>query len=178
MNNKIIIIDFEATCVSNTDKDIDNEIIEFAAIKLGENGEIIDEFCEFVKPVINPTLSKYCTDLTTITQNQVDRADNFPEVYNRFVEWKEDYNIWGSWGKYDDNQLKFDCNIHGLEYPFTEHINLKVMYSKKYKTKRAGLIKALHNLNMTFEGTHHRGIDDCRNIHRIYLKIIGYTNEF
>ena len=181
LDKPIIIIDFEATCVSNDEKPIDSEIIEFAAIKVNKEGQLIDEFCEFVKPVINPKLSNYCKELTTITQEQVDKADYFPEVYKRFIEWKGDVDLWCSWGRYDYRQLKDDCSIHDVPFTMNKHINIKSVYRELFKFKRAGLQIALKQMNLEFEGTHHRGICDCKNIYKIYLKIInkirGLKNE-
>lgn len=181
LDNPIIIIDFEATCVDNNDTDIDNEIIEFAAVKVNEKGELIDEFVEFIKPVINPKISKYCTDLTTITQEQVDKACEFPEVYKRFLEWKGDIELWGSWGRYDYKQLRFDCALHGIPFNMKKHINLKQVYSDLFKFKRCGLGIAIKQQDLEFEGTPHRGIDDCRNIYKIYTicknKIKKLKNE-
>ena len=173
LNKPIIIIDFEATCVDNNEEEIWSEIIEFAAVKVNEKGELIDEFTEFIKPIVHPRLSKYCTDLTTITQEQVDKADEFPEVYKRFLEWKGDTDLWGSWGRYDYRQLKDDCGIHDIPFTMNNHINLKQVYSDLFKFKRCGLARAIKQQNLKFEGTHHRGIDDCRNIYKIYVNIIN-----
>jgi inhibitor of KinA sporulation pathway (predicted exonuclease) len=37
--------------------------------------------------------------------------------------------------------------------------------------KRLGLAAALRHLGMGFEGSHHRGLDDARNIARIVRRI-------
>lgn len=52
------------------------EIIEFPIIVIDvHKREIIDTFSSFVKPTINPHLSEFCTKLTGITQEKVDRAN-------------------------------------------------------------------------------------------------------
>ncbi|CAA7267640.1 unnamed protein product [Cyclocybe aegerita] len=42
--------------------------------------EVVDEFRTFVRPTWRSTLSDFCTELTGITQEQVDSAPLFPEV--------------------------------------------------------------------------------------------------
>ncbi|KAJ3575994.1 hypothetical protein NP233_g723 [Leucocoprinus birnbaumii] len=85
-----LILDVEATCFQGTDFDYPNEIIEFPiclmkwqdrdrAMKASKL-QVVDEFRSFVRPSWRPTLSGFCTELTGITQNQVDAAPPFAEV--------------------------------------------------------------------------------------------------
>lgn len=50
-------------------------------------GRSLSEFHQFVRPTNHPELSSYCLDLTGITQQQIDRAKSFPEVFRDFLEW-------------------------------------------------------------------------------------------
>ena len=47
-----IILDLEATCWENN-RSLQNEIIEIGAVKVNTNGEVISEFCEFIKALGN-----------------------------------------------------------------------------------------------------------------------------
>jgi inhibitor of KinA sporulation pathway (predicted exonuclease) len=76
---KYVIFDLEATCYDrSSDETIPdgfrNEIIEIGAVMLDENGLEISRFGKFAKPLTFPTLSKFCTKLTTITQEDVDNT--------------------------------------------------------------------------------------------------------
>ena len=53
----------------------------------------IDEFRTFVRPVRHPTLSPFCTELTGITQADVDAAPAFPAVVARFHDWLRTHDI-------------------------------------------------------------------------------------
>jgi len=44
----------------------------------------VDEFRRFVRPTWRPSLTQFCTELTAITQEQVDGADTFPGVLDEF----------------------------------------------------------------------------------------------
>lgn len=167
--NYYVVIDFEATCDKKGWSRKIMEIIEFAAILVDSEFNVVKEFSEFVKPHLRPKLTLFCTELTTITQNDVDNADRFPGVLARFVKFIEGYNpIFCSWGNYDRQQLLQDCKLHDLSYPFNGiHINLKKRVAEAIDNKPRGIGGALRYLNMEFIGTPHRGIDDVRNILRI-----------
>ncbi|TFY81962.1 hypothetical protein EWM64_g2045 [Hericium alpestre] len=91
----LLVLDVEATCQEGTDFQWPNEIIEFPVCLLkwtdkGKTGkasklEIVDEFRSFVKPTWRPNLTQFCTNLTGITQEQVDAAPHFPEVADMFT---------------------------------------------------------------------------------------------
>lgn len=178
MSNLILVIDFEATCDSGSDFDRkQSEIIEIGAVIANkQTGEIIDEFQSFIRPVINPVLTEFCLDLTTISQEDVDNADEFIEVYNKFMAWlgQHDVSEWGSWGNYDKNIWQRHLVWHNkyLTGAFKKHHNLKDKFRESYGLKLSvGLGKALFHANLRFDGTPHRGIDDALNIVRLLPKI-------
>ena len=179
MNTFSVIVDLEATCCDQNSFARDEmEIIEVGAVRVSRvTGEVESEFEAFVKPVRNPNLTDFCTKLTTISQQDVDEAELFPVVNERFKLWLEeepDYDFC-SWGGYDKNQFKRDCDYHKVSYPFTgSHRNLKEEFSASLRTKkRFGLGSAIRNLGFQFEGTSHRGIDDARNIARVYKNLLN-----
>lgn len=169
MNN--IILDLEATCWED-DKEKRMEIIEIGAVKLDEKNHKVDEFQSFVKPKLNPILSDYCKNLTHIKQEDVDSADSFPIVNDKFNEWLGiDYHIF-SWGEYDRNQYFKDCTLHKVPFNWKyQHTNLKTRFATRYKCKPCGVGSALKMIRIPFEGTPHRGIDDARNIVTLFLNM-------
>lgn len=173
-----IIVDLEATCWPNEKQKEKMEIIEIGAVKLVENLEMLNEFGSFVRPICSPILSSFCTKLTTITQSQVDGADTFAEVFPNFLQWIGPEPYWlCSWGHYDFNQFKIDCERHRISFPFNiqRHINLKQRFAEFRNIKPCGMGKALDILGWPLQGTHHRGIDDARNIAKI-AQLILKTN--
>lgn len=175
MTSYFLIVDLEATC--SNDGNIPSqemEIIEIGAVMLNRfTWEIDSEYQQFIKPVRHPLLTDFCTELTTITQQEVDTAPTFPEAIPQFKEWIDFYaeNIFCSWGNYDKKQFIQDCEFHNLIYPFgSEHRNIKKEFSLYLgdQKKRFGMAQALDYLGIELQGTHHRGIDDARNIAAIY----------
>lgn len=171
-----VIVDLEATCWRERYSPARMETIEIGAVMLASAlGPAVREFAEFVRPVEEPTLSRFCTELTSIQQSDVDRADTFPAVFARFVEWigGEPYTLC-SWGAYDVRQFRLDCERHSVPFPagFARHVNVKLEFARLRGIERCGMDAALRHLGLPLEGTHHRGIDDARNIARIALTLL------
>ncbi|MFN0202530.1 MAG: exonuclease domain-containing protein [Bacteroidia bacterium] len=172
-----IIVDLEATCwdkATATERK-PNEIIEIGAVCVNDKQEIVGEFAAFIQPILNPILSDFCKELTTITQEEVDAAEKFPVVVEKFQTWIASFDteyLLCSWGQYDKGQFRHDCLLHHLPTNWLEnHISVKHQYAKiRRKIGLVGMGKALKAEGFTLEGTHHRGIDDARNITKIFIK--------
>ena len=169
-----IIFDLEATCWQ-TGGHGQGETIEIGAVLINEHRELVAEFSRFIKPIKHPILSDFCIELTSIQQSDVDTAGYFREVVEAFQDWiglgDKDYLLC-SWGFYDRKQLESDCKLHGVEQKWLEkHISLKHQYGDfKQLRRKLGMKRALMKEGMDLEGTHHRGIDDARNIAKIFVK--------
>jgi len=174
----IAIVDLECTC-SDTNAGDDTvrrdqmESIEIGAVILRRHDlEPVDTFERFIRPVVHRELTDFCTELTSITQHDVDAAPPFPEIYWRFVDWLAHWQTaaWGSWGNFDAYQLQHDARRHGLENELARlpaHVNVKAWWSKRMGMKRVGLGRAVRTAGLTFEGRAHRGIDDARMIAKL-----------
>ena len=168
---RYVVVDLEATCWERGGSPDRMEIIEIGSVLLeSASGPVSREFDAFVRPVVSPELSAFCTKLTSIRQEDVDRADPFPAVLSRFLEWigPEPFTLC-SWGAYDLNQFRKDCRRHGLELPstFERHVNLKQAHARLRRVKPMGMKRALEKEKIPLEGTHHRGLDDARNIAKL-----------
>jgi 3'-5' exoribonuclease 1 len=178
-NSFYLIVDLEATCSNDGSLPRhEMEIVEIGAVlQNARSFEIESEFQTFVHPVRHPRLTAFCTELTSITQTEVDAAPLFPEALRSMKDWMDGFDdaLFCSWGDYDRYQFLQDCQYHGVEYPFSSgHLNLKEAFSRTQNTgRRFGVGGALRRLGMGFEGTHHRGIDDARNIARIVRAVAG-----
>src|SRR5262245_1657874 len=176
MPRALLIVDLEATCWPPGEHRAEEmETIEIGAVLLEPGAAAAREFQTFVRPVRRPTLSPFCRALTTITQAEVDAAELFPASFARFLAWIGDLReaLFSSWGDYDRNQFFRDCRLHGVAFPFARHWNLKRAVARRLRRKPAGMDTILADLGLALEGTHHRGIDDSRNITRIVRAVFG-----
>lgn len=170
---RYLVLDLEATCWQNSPYNKDMETIEIGAVMLeSPQGPVVSEFDTFIKPVIVPNLSEFCTSLTSIQQADVDTAETFATAFPRFLEWVgAEPCVLCTWGDFDSRQLQKDCKRHQLEFPkgFVPHINIKRVFAKTMGQYSMGMAQALEYLKIPLEGRHHRGIDDARNIAKIAM---------
>ncbi|WP_460146729.1 exonuclease domain-containing protein [Pseudomonas sp. S2_A02] len=96
------------------------ETIEIGLVVIDlETLEIVDEFQRFVRPQINPILTDFCKQLTSIQQADVDvdvdvdGALTYREVGEELRTFATRYSdaAWASWGDYDARQLERDAGF-------------------------------------------------------------------
>ncbi len=183
MLDYLVILDFEATC-DNASKISPQEIIEFPSVLYDlETRQLVDEFSTFVRPEHHPELTAFCTELTGITQDDVDAAPPFRGVLRQHISWLQGHGLFDpgyehrfalvTCGDWDLNaMLPQQCEAAGIsiaELPvcYRQWINIKVVFENTLHRRAGGMVSMLRQLNLKLEGRHHRGIDDCRNITRI-----------
>lgn len=178
--SKILVVDLEATCWANSimpggeRQNIHSmETIEFGCALATRAGDLLDSQSFLVRPTYHPQLTEFCTNLTGITQSMVNAVPTFPEAVKVLDEWLGEPSkgfIWCSWGSYDLKQIMADSAKHGAAPRFLEfrHLNLRKIWRRTTgQKKKNSLMGALDYHGLSFEGRHHRGIDDARNIVRL-----------
>lgn len=176
-NDHYLIIDLEATCSDDGSVPREEmEIIEIGAVMMNaRTWEFEDEFQSFVRPVRHLQLTDFCLTLTGIAQADVDGGPPYHEAIAALSRWMSRFPdcLFCSWGDYDRKQFHQDCAHHLVEYPFTGgHLNLKAEFARHTgRKKQQGITEALRSLGMKFEGAHHRGLDDARNIARVVRRV-------
>lgn len=185
----LLIVDLEATCWAcrqtpdGRGQSIHNmEIIEVGCALATRQGELLDTRSFLVRPTRNPVLSDFCTELTGITQSMVDAAPTLPETIDALNAWLGDLSdefIWCSWGNYDRLHLEAQSHLYSVRPSILchPHLNLKRIWRRTTgQKKKNGLTHALAFHDLAFEGSHHRGVDDARNIARL-LPFIDWSIE-
>ncbi|RYZ53122.1 MAG: exonuclease domain-containing protein [Sphingobacteriales bacterium] len=175
---KIIVVDLEATCWNEeTPQGQEQEIIEIGICILDTvDGSISANKGILIKPE-RSEVSPFCTQLTTITPALLEREGIGFEAACAILrdEFQAHQYTWASYGAWDRNMMRSQCNLLDIAYPFSaEHINVKEMFARrKGLKKRTGMNGALNILGLPLEGTHHRGVDDALNIARILSWSLG-----
>lgn len=176
----ILVVDLEATCWKNRHapsgepQTIHNmEIIEFGCALTTRDGVLLDSRSFLVRPTRYPKLSEFCTSLTGITQGMVNQSPVYLDVVEALDMWlgsRANDFIWCSWGNYDRLHIQAESEEHGLSPAFMNypHLNLKRIWRRTTgQKKKNGLAHALAFHDLEFEGQHHRGVDDAKNIVRL-----------
>ncbi|MHD0645048.1 3'-5' exonuclease [Pseudomonas aeruginosa] len=172
----MLALDLEATCDrGNTLPREESEIIEIGAVLVDPAGNVLRSFSTYVKPVVHRQITDFCTELTGITQENVDAAPVFAQAIAMFKQWFDglaqeglEVGAWGSWGAYDRRQFQRNADLLGIEEkPFicdVRYFNLKDEYGSRhnYPGKRyPGLKRAVEAEELTFEGKHHTALADA-----------------
>jgi inhibitor of KinA sporulation pathway (predicted exonuclease) len=164
----IIVVDVESTCWEDGPPPGEvSEIIEIGVCPLElSTGRRLGKRSILVKPR-RSRVSEFCTRLTTITHEQVDRGITFTEACEILrKEYQTRERVWASYGDYDRTMFQTQCQATGVPYPFgPRHLNVKTLFAlSRGLPHEVGMGEALALMNVPLEGTHHRGDDDAWNI--------------
>ncbi|XP_072240812.1 ERI1 exoribonuclease 2 [Leuresthes tenuis] len=195
----LIVIDFESTCWREKNN-CSQEIIEFPAVLLNTStGEVESEFHAYVQPQEHPILSEFCTELTGITQVQVEAGIPLQICLSRFNRWLQNLQLEAgvafpnkrqagpapspspkmcaflTWSDWDLGVcLQYECKRKQLHKPdvLNSWIDLRSTYRLFYNRKPKGLNGALQDLGIQFSGREHSGLDDARNTAQLAARMM------
>ncbi|XP_060950234.1 ERI1 exoribonuclease 2 [Limanda limanda] len=195
----LIVIDFESTCWREKSS-YSPEVIEFPAVLLNtSSGEVESEFHTYVQPQEHPTLSEFCTELTGITQLQVEAGIPMRICLSRFCRWLQNLQLekgvvfpnkqqkcsppppspklctFLTWSDWDLGVcLQYECKRKQLHKPdvLNSWIDLRSTYRLFYDRKPKGLNGALQDLGIQFAGREHSGLDDSRNTAQLAARMM------
>lgn len=172
----VLVVDIEATCWDGPNPEgQENEIIEVGIALVDLTAMTVGECTSILVRPERSEVSPFCTELTTLTAEQLSKGITFKDACKQLrKEFLSQQRVWASWGDYDRNQFQRQSASFGVGYPFgTSHINLKTMYAVMHGLPRElGMPGALEREGLPLEGTHHRGVDDARNIARIFCRML------
>ena len=175
----IIVVDIESTCwKKEPPPGEESEIIEVGVCLLDVASATPKEKESILVKPQRSRVSKFCTELTTLTQEQVDKGVSFAQACGVLKsKYKSPQRVWASYGDYDRNMFEKQTLSRDIKYPFgPRHINVKTLFALAYNLeKEVGMPAALEILKIPLEGTHHRGGDDAWNISKILGKLLLQT---
>lgn len=193
-----VVLDFEATC--EADRHIaDAEVIEFPMVLVdARTATPVAEFQRYVRPVKNPVLSRFCTELTGITQDMVRGRDPFPVVYSEALQFLAEAGLGdappmrsycvvtcGDWDL--KTMLPAQLRVSGQQgtpLSFQRWCNLKKCMSQlgfgngsggggpAPPLGLSGIPDMLQMVGLPMQGRHHSGIDDCRNLAAVLCALL------
>ncbi|MBF8766349.1 exonuclease domain-containing protein [Pseudomonas putida] len=182
----LLCVDLEATCDEypeglSDEQNLEHklavhrdemETIEVGAVVLDlhQDARIVSEHTWFVRPVLNPVLTDFCKQLTTIDQVDVDSAGTYDQVRQALDDYLAPFKgeglMWCSWGDYDAKQLAMDADRNNCEPMLAglAHTNAKKWHWKVLNCRAMALRPAVEDWGIKWFGQYHRGIDDARNL--------------
>lgn len=183
----LVVLDFEWTADNLRRMMPISEITQFPSVLVRLDGRrscVIDEFDSFVRPTLNPVLTRFSIELTFITQADVDGAPELGDVLPRYLNWLKGNGLvddqgrrlghWAfcTWSDADiGSQLVAELRHKRLPMPpcFDAWVDLKHVYRHRYGEAKGGLRACVERLGLAFTGRAHNGLVDCRNTAKIVL---------
>lgn len=174
---QVLVIDVEATCWRGKPPPGEQrELIEIGLCAFDtERGQPAEKRSILIKPQCS-TISEFCTELTSITPEMAASGVLFNEACTLLRRDHDSQNvIWTSWGKDDRRMFEKQCASFRVAYPFgpQQHIDLRRLFAQlqrtdtRVKIRQVGLKAALELMDLEYEGTAHRGVDDAYNTARL-----------
>ena len=171
----MLVVDLEATCWrGNPPTGMQSEIIEIGVapldlrtLEVGEKSSIL------VKPLVS-TVSEFCTELTTLTQDVVDAGVSFSNACTTLMNsHRSGARVWASYGDYDRRVFVEQCERTGTEYPFGgQHVDVKTLFALSRGRSPVGMKAACDLASYELKGIHHRGDDDAWNIAHLLAALL------
>jgi len=174
------VIDVEATCWNGQPPPGSvSEIIEIGLTVVDVTARRrVSRHRVLVRPT-RSTVSGFCTELTGLTQAEVNRGVTFAEACRILVEEHgAGERPWTSWGEYDRRQFVRQSRADAVACPFgyptgRTHTNAKAVFAAAHGLRRKpGMSQALQIAGLPLEGRHHRGEDDAWNIAALVLDLL------
>lgn len=190
----MVLMDLEATTSGDDPApgdlvitDDNCEIIEIGLVVLdleGDQAEPTTKFSSVVRPVLNPTLTQFCTKYTGINQAEVDAAPSYPEASDALTEFVAQLDAlpggwsWGSWGASDLDLLERDAARNGCANPLPadRHFDLKLIFqAMRGERGGTGQREALERLGVAALVKAHRAPGDALNLSALFWVMRRYS---
>lgn len=156
-----------------------NEIIEFGAVKIDSNLQVVDQFSMLIKPQIGKKITNIVENLTHITNEELTESDNtFTHVLSKFVRFLGN-SILLSWGTGDVLTLienhKYFFQKDTLPF-LKQYCNLQLYCQKRMNlnepSKQLGLSNCAQLLGIAQDGLDlHRAYDDALLSSACFIKL-------
>lgn len=187
----IVCVDLEALCwedgkappAAETVRSNGSDIIEIGIAVLDtETMQVVEERSILTRPRTKLKVSAFCTELTSLTQEQVDEGEDLDIALATLAADFGDCAV-ASWGAYDTKHLARamsgrsflrGCTGQSRQHSFGDsHTNVRNLCAMLRGTGEGDLKETSEALGLGWEGHHHRGVDDARAVARILAKLLG-----
>ena len=153
------------------------EVIQFGAVMLDDNFNLLCEFSSYVKPAFS-SVTPAINQLTGITNQNLEKADDFITVFDKFSFWRGEGDITTfCWSKNDFSQLWSELESKGkhrydLFSTLRDFVDLQKIFGNLVASKTSiGLEPAMKLLHMDYKGQVHTALSDSYNTARILHKL-------
>ena len=153
------------------------EIIEIGAIKLNESLEAVECFHSLIKPKIYKRLHPFVKDITKISNEDLNHAPSFSEVYINFLKFIDsEYDVFCVWGTVDLKELYRNALYHRLHKKrlpqrYIDIQSMAATYLNNPTGSSIGLRNAVELLNIPLDNEFHNALYDAAYTAEIFKRL-------
>jgi inhibitor of KinA sporulation pathway (predicted exonuclease) len=129
-------------------------------------------------------VTEYITNLTGITQDQVDKGISPKETYFKLKEFSKKWECFRNpvvWGGGDSNALYKQANPGESNFMGFRWIDVKTIYQSiriaNSMPRQGGLAKSMIKMGLKFDGKKHNAVDDAKNTLLFYFHMLNLLKE-
>ena len=140
------------------------EVIQIGAVKMDSKMNICGSYQIIVKPQHFKKLHRHVSELTGITQEQMDAGVSLPEAAERFMKWCGRDFCFLTWGPDDIPMLKENFNVHGIQSDWLDRVyDLQVIFNRQTddSTKQRSLEYAMDHFGLEQHLPAHDALNDA-----------------
>ena len=140
------------------------EVIQIGAVKLDANMNICGSYQIIVKPQYFKKLHRHVSELTGITQEQMDLGTPLPEAAARFKKWCGKDFAFLTWGPDDIPMLKENLNVHDMPFDWLDKVyDLQLIFNRQTDggTKQRSLEYAMEHFEIPQNLPAHDALNDA-----------------
>ena len=169
-NDEAVVFDIETTGLSA----LNCKIIEIGAVRI-KNGVVLETFDEFVNP--GEKIPKEITELTSITDKDVEKADGIEKVLRRFLDFAKDCLLIAHNANFDTGFIRAAAEKCGYEFknPYLDTFALSRFINNDLKTHKLDVIAKYYGLG---DFNHHRASDDAAILAEIYFRMVEKLQKY
>lgn len=183
---KYIVLDLEwnqsNTGMEPETENLPFEIIEIGAIKLSDDGSIISEFSELVKPTVYHEMHHITSKLIHMQMQELEHGKPFAEVAGRFFDWCGEEYLFCTWGSSDLTELQRNMKFHNMT-PLSEkpipYLDAQKLFSIAYEDRksRRALEYAVDYLKIVKDIPFHRAFSDAYYTAKVFAHMVEKDPE-
>ncbi len=140
------------------------EVIQIGAVKLDKNLRICGSYQIIVKPRYFKKLHKHVSELTGITQEQMDVGTPLTVAAESFKRWCGDDFVFLTWGPDDIPMLKENFNVNDIDYDWLDHTyDLQKIFARQTNdgSKQRSLEFAMEHFEIPMNLPAHDALNDA-----------------
>lgn len=171
--NSIVIFDLEMCCWDDGRTPNTGEIIEIGLVQVNTKTLEITKVAQYYVKPERDEISEFCTKLTGITASKIKKqgrplGEVMASVNKNFGSSGKIFSAWGQ----DDSVLIEELKEKSIDFQMGDYINAASMIRLLTGKDRNSQLQAMADHGLEFEGNQHSGVDDARNLARLYIEVM------